>query len=255
MQSWRQYRRLGQHVQQQLDRDRYEDGVVRDHHCGNPSCKADQTSSPDRAAEPDLEKGQETESSSSTAPRQLLADEKEEVEQQDHEPTALHPPENAEEIQEGVRQREGRLRPQLSLGRVSTRSAKSVGTRLGLALTGINVRDRTTREGGDRSQQVFVVDYQGPNDPENPHNVGDSKASAVCSGSRSYCAEKTDLCAQWSQAKRVWVTVVIAEIGFVVGFASSVDSPAIRKAAAEFGVSEVVESMATGRSTPPDPSI
>lgn len=39
---------------------------------------------------------------------------------------------------------------------------------------------------------------------------------------------------------------MIAGIGFVVGFASSINSSAIKEAAAEFGVSEVTESLATG---------
>ena len=41
-------------------------------------------------------------------------------------------------------------------------------------------------------------------------------------------------------------SVIVALIGFVVGFASSVDSAALPQATAEFGVSEVVESLATG---------
>ncbi len=41
-------------------------------------------------------------------------------------------------------------------------------------------------------------------------------------------------------------SVNIAGIGWVVGFASSVDSAALPQAAKEFGVSEVTESLATG---------
>ena len=40
--------------------------------------------------------------------------------------------------------------------------------------------------------------------------------------------------------------VNIAGIGWIVGFASSVDSAALPQAAKEFGVSEVTESLATG---------
>ena len=43
---------------------------------------------------------------------------------------------------------------------------KSLGTRLGATMTGIEVRDRTTREG----ERVFVVGYEGDDDPLNPHN-------------------------------------------------------------------------------------
>lgn len=42
------------------------------------------------------------------------------------------------------------------------------------------------------------------------------------------------------------VTFTIAGIALVVGFASSIDSAALVPAAEEFGVSQVVESMATG---------
>ena len=45
----------------------------------------------------------------------------------------------------------------------------TVGTALGTALTGIHVRDRTTREGGDKGK-VFVVGYEGEHDNMDPHN-------------------------------------------------------------------------------------
>ncbi len=50
--------------------------------------------------------------------------------------------------------------------KVST--GKSIGTAMGTTLTGIDVRDRTTKEGGDG--KVFVVGYEGENDMMNPHN-------------------------------------------------------------------------------------
>ncbi len=45
---------------------------------------------------------------------------------------------------------------------------KSEGTALGTTLTGIDVRNRSTKEGGDG--KVFVVGYEGENDIMNPHN-------------------------------------------------------------------------------------
>jgi len=39
---------------------------------------------------------------------------------------------------------------------------------------------------------------------------------------------------------------MIAAIGFIVGFASAIDSAALKQASAEFGVSDVTESLATG---------
>lgn len=100
----------------------------------------------------------------------------------------------------------------------------STGTTLGTMLTGINVRDRTTNErsfsDSEKEQKVFVVGYEGDHDILNPHN--------------------------WSYATRIWATVNIAFIGWIVGFASSVDSAALVQAAKGLGVSEVTESMATG---------
>jgi hypothetical protein len=103
-----------------------------------------------------------------------------------------------------------------TLSRLSTQ--QSLRTRLGTVLTGIEVRRRTTKEGGDGN--VFVVGYEGDDDPNNPHN--------------------------WSLVTRIRCTIIIAMIGCVVGFASAIDSAAIPQAAEEFGVSEIVETLATG---------
>jgi len=99
-----------------------------------------------------------------------------------------------------------------------TTTQRSMGTALGHELTGINIRKRSTREGGDGD--VFVVGYEGPDDPNDPHN--------------------------WSRATRIPCTFLIAGIGCVVGLASAIDSSVLAKAAEDLGVSEVVESMATG---------
>ena len=102
------------------------------------------------------------------------------------------------------------------LSQVSTQRSRR--HQLGRAMTGIEVRKRNTNEGGEGN--VFIVDYHDENDPMNPHT--------------------------WSNAKRIYITFMVASIGFVVGVASSIDSEAIPQASAEFHVSEVVESMATG---------
>lgn len=47
-------------------------------------------------------------------------------------------------------------------------TSKSVGTALGTTLTGIDVRDRNTKEGGDG--KVFVVGYEDEKDMMDPHN-------------------------------------------------------------------------------------
>lgn len=96
----------------------------------------------------------------------------------------------------------------------------TMGTTLGLSLTGIEVRDRTTKEGGSASGKVFVVAYEGEKDPMDPRN--------------------------WSFARRLACTLVISLIGGVVGWASSIDSAALPQGMAAFGVSDVTESLATG---------
>ena len=45
---------------------------------------------------------------------------------------------------------------------------KTTGTAMGKTLTGIDVRDRSTKEGGNG--KVFVVGYEGENDILDPHN-------------------------------------------------------------------------------------
>lgn len=96
----------------------------------------------------------------------------------------------------------------------------TTGTTLGLALSGIEVRDRTTKEGGQAAGQVFVVSYENEKDPMDPHN--------------------------WSFPRRVCATMVLSLIGGIVGWASAIDSAVIPQASAEFGVSDVAESLATG---------
>lgn len=126
------------------------------------------------------------------------------------------------------RQSAGPLSPKNTRNSMATASQVvtqgSMGTNLGTALTGINVRDRTTKEGPSdptvNGNKVFVVGYEGEHDSLNPHN--------------------------WSYGTRIWATVNIAFIGWIVGFASSVDSAALVQASEDFGVSEVVESLATG---------
>lgn len=50
----------------------------------------------------------------------------------------------------------------------------------------------------------------------------------------------------WPLHKRVWYTFLVTMVGWVVTWAASVVSPVGQAAAAEFGVSETVESLATG---------
>jgi hypothetical protein len=89
---------------------------------------------------------------------------------------------------------------------------------LGQALSGIHVRERTALEGD--GGKVFVVLWDGENDPFNPRN--------------------------WSIAYRVWITLLVGSIAFVVGAAASADTAVLPQAASTFGVSDEVESLAIG---------
>jgi hypothetical protein len=89
---------------------------------------------------------------------------------------------------------------------------------LGHSLTGIHARDRRTHEG--KGRKVFVVGWEGPDDPLSPRN--------------------------WSIASRVSCTLIISLIAGTVGCASGIDATMLPQAADDLGVSEVAESLATG---------
>jgi hypothetical protein len=106
-----------------------------------------------------------------------------------------------------------------ALSKISTQSSHSSDdVALGLILTGIQVRTRETSEGGE--ELVFVVHYKDDSDSMNPQN--------------------------WSSFCKISATFLIGCIGFVVTVASSIDSTVSKRAAEEFGVSKVTESLATG---------
>lgn len=89
---------------------------------------------------------------------------------------------------------------------------------LGHSLTGVHARDRRTHEG--KGEQVFVVGWEGPDDPLCPRN--------------------------WTIARRVSCTLQISLIAGGVGAASGIDATVLPQAAQSLGVSEVAESLATG---------
>jgi multidrug resistance protein len=133
---------------------------------------------------------------------------------------------------------EGMAMSQRLESRATLRPQQSFGMRMGHVLSGIEVRTLTREITRQRSKNpekkqegaandkdedretVFVVGFESEKDSMNPHNL--------------------------PMSKRIWATILVAMIGFIVGFASSVDSAALEQAAAEFGVSEVTESLATG---------
>lgn len=213
MQSFIQYRKFGKAVEEQLNRDRTK--TQKTNLATNDSDSSPEKDSQAFAINNDTEKGERPESDDNGRQAKGIDETADASPQEEAED--VEEPEEAEEIEEKPAERGQMGR---SLSRQSTRSVRSLGTRLGQTLTGVNVRDRTTNEGGDRSKQVFVVDFQGPKDPLNPH--------------------------AWSFGRRIYATIVIAQIGASVGIASSISSSALRPAAAEFHVAEVVESLATG---------
>lgn len=86
---------------------------------------------------------------------------------------------------------------------------------LGVLLSGITIQPHASAADG----QVFVVEHEA-GDPLDPQT--------------------------WSVRSRIAATLLIGSIAFVVGVASSIDSAVVKEAAREFGVSEEVETLATG---------
>ena len=210
MQSFLQYRRFGKHIERQYERDKSKAEAL-----GNGNSSYTNSGSTTESTTPqisrDVEKlGEHTSGSGNEA-----------IHTTDH--ATLSTEKSYEPLKSGPSGRTptnnilDEENPQMS--RAATVPTKqSIGTALGTTLTGIAVRDRSTKEGG--SGKVFVVGYEGPDDILNPHN--------------------------WSKWTRFAATVNIAAIGWIVGFASSVDSAALPQASAYFGVSDVTESLATG---------
>jgi len=195
MQSFLQYRRFRKTVQTQ-----HEAASRRLHDAQADTSSAEAGRSPassDISEDKDVEKGD----AASDIPQQGVVEEEkadQEREEEEHEPP---------EADQDMRR---------YLQRMTTQ--RSTGTALGHAMTGVEVRKRSTKEGGEGN--VYIVGYHDEKDPLNPHN--------------------------WSYAIRIWITIMVASIGFVVGLASSIDSMALPQAAQEFGVSEVAEAGATG---------
>lgn len=82
--------------------------------------------------------------------------------------------------------------------------------------------DNLTRQGSTKEavSEHIIVQFDGPGDPHNPHN--------------------------WSFARKVSTTLVVLCAGLSGGWASGNDSLIIPKAQADFGVSDVTESLSTG---------
>ena len=143
MQSFRQYRQLGERVRAQYEnnKDRRADGNA-------------QSSRQDQEA-------RHLDSSNTSLTSPISSDQEK----------ADSPPSQRPDLDEGVDvENASDVEKFDDLNRVpTTKSQKSSGNQLVSTLTGIEVRRRTTREGpgGDK---VFIVGFQGDDDPLNPHN-------------------------------------------------------------------------------------
>ncbi|ORY59322.1 major facilitator superfamily transporter [Pseudomassariella vexata] len=94
----------------------------------------------------------------------------------------------------------------------------STAAALGHSLTGVHVRDRQTHEG--KGEKVFIVGWEGPDDPLNPRN--------------------------WTTTKRILCILEVSTIALVVGAASGIDATILPQAAEDLGVSDVAETLDTG---------
>ena len=170
MQSFFQYRRFAKHVARQHERDKAKAEAL-----ANPDSLGLTSSSSSHAVDTpeasdarnhvdtrDPEKGEQS------AARPLVAS--------DHART--YDSEKEEEAGQGdapiQSERSGEITSHDAQGpedmsrTLTAATRKTTGTAMGQTLTGIDVRDRSTKEGGNG--KVFVVGYEGENDIMDPHN-------------------------------------------------------------------------------------
>jgi hypothetical protein len=234
MQTYLQYHRFRRTLEKQIETDRNRTRAVDRANQDLPPLDSSRASDPEK----DVERGESVASSgehtvvgeatlSATAKDSSQRHDLEEQEEKfdigaEHDPS--DPGERRDELPPNSHDMEAcRREGNADLSRIpTTKSGRSglsrSGTALGHILTGVEVRKREEHEGGEGN--VFIVNFQGDKDSLNPHN--------------------------WGWGIRLYITFLVASIGFVVGLASSIDSIAIQPASQEFGISEVAESLATG---------
>ena len=164
MQSFLQYRRFERHVRAQYERDQEKARGLGQH--------GEKPQSPSDAAIV----GSLDSTESSRTPVNLSSEDFRDPERAEHSrrygkdeedvgPAASRPPSKLEGLTPTQERDEIDM---LSRARTLT-GVNTYGTVMGTTLTGIDVRERTTKEGGDRGK-VFVVGYEGEKDLMNPHN-------------------------------------------------------------------------------------
>ncbi|KAJ5639333.1 uncharacterized protein N7484_007195 [Penicillium longicatenatum] len=98
-------------------------------------------------------------------------------------------------------------------------TCNSEKTAIAHTLPGIEVRSHVD-DSSDRPSRVFVVGWDGVNDPQHPRN--------------------------YSLARRLTATLIVSALGFIVGAASSINSGVLPQNNAAFGISDVVGSLVDG---------
>ncbi|KAL1306825.1 hypothetical protein AAFC00_005481 [Neodothiora populina] len=190
MLSYLQYRRIGQNVQRQIERDQ-EKAKALSLHTHNRSRTPDEIDEEKRNEAP-LEPTETTENGVAF----------QDSDTESGEPGDGYPDNNNAN----------------DMSRVPThRTHFSERTALGYSLTGVNARMRATHE--TEAGHVFIVEWEGPNDPMKPHN--------------------------WSFGLRLWSTTVVGAVAFAGTAASSIDAAVLPQYAAYWGVSDVAASLAT----------
>lgn len=194
MQSVLQYRRIGRAVQQQISRDQEKaralSAYTQQHGIGGSDTKEKQQNTleqPLEAVESLRDEEASLESTGDAEEEDVLED--------------SYPPES-----------------DLNLSKIAThRTHYSERTALGYSMTGINARARRTNE--SEAGHVFVVDWEGPNDPLKPHN--------------------------WPTTRRVRATVIVALVAAAGTAASSIDASVLPQYSEYWGVSEVAGTLPT----------
>lgn len=96
---------------------------------------------------------------------------------------------------------------------------KSEKTAIAYSLPGVTVRD--IDDATDLPSRVFIVSWDGENDPQHPRN--------------------------WSTVSRLWATFVVSLLAFIVTAASSINSGILPQNNAAYGVGDVVGSLVDGK--------
>ena len=169
MQSFLQYRRFAKHVARQYERDKRKADALANNNDDSESTlpSASDRHEVDDASEDDTrdpEKGELSDGHTFDARYHTETSHDgglEKEEERGYAPLNVGPT--------ATRASRGGEAPGEDMSRATTvPTGQSAGTALGATLTGIDIRDRSTKEGGNG--KVFVVGYEGENDIMNPHN-------------------------------------------------------------------------------------